>query len=391
MQNELKVSVTNILIVLYFLCFLILDNGTVFSTVGKVFFAILVTANILLNYKSIFNLYSVWLVIYSAFVLLSVTWAKYNAFAMQAALTVVYTTICSLSFPTVLAKRKSDLIFLYKMIIFSPLIYFTYYLIFYDVPNVFNLRDGAINQAYNNIGLYAAYSFLFILIYQSTVQKSTFYNILYVVDLLLIIISQSRKSLIYIGIVIILYLILSSKNILKTLARVIISIAILIIIYYSFKSGIFGNSMKELILSFEGDASDSSYVGRMNQFDISMGLFEQNRILGLGIGAIEFVSRFIHGQNAPIVDNDYLDILADLGILGMVMYYGFHTFLLVHFIDLKKFWNKTNLLFFILLIILFIQGFLIRDYFNNYYVPLLLYLIYYNGKNINKYPMTTGS
>lgn len=38
MQNELKVSVTNILIVLYFLCFLILDNGTVFSTVGKVFF-----------------------------------------------------------------------------------------------------------------------------------------------------------------------------------------------------------------------------------------------------------------------------------------------------------------------------------------------------------------
>lgn len=388
MQNELKISVTKILIVLYFLCFLILDNGTIFSTVGKVFFAILVTANILLNYKSILNLYSAWLVIYSAFVLLSVTWAKYSAFAMQAALTVAYTTICSLSFPTVLAKRKSDLIFLYKMIIFSPLIYFTYYLIFYDVPNVFNLRDGAINQAYNNIGLYAAYSFLFIMIYQSTVRKSTFYSILYVVDLLLIIISQSRKSLIYIGIVIVLYLIFSSKNILKTFVRIIISFAILIIIYYLFKSGIFGNSMKELVLSFEGDVSDSSYVGRMNQFDISMGLFDQNRILGLGIGAIEFVCRFIHGQAAPIVDNDYLDILADLGILGIVLYYGFHTYLLGHYIRFKKLWNKGNLLFFILLVILFIQGFLIRGYFNNYYVPLLLYLIYYNGKDISKHPIT---
>lgn len=391
MQSGLRVSVTNILIILYFLCFLILDNGTIFSTVGKIFFAILVAVNLFLNYKTFFNLYSIWLVMYTIFVLLSVTWAEYNDFAMQAALTVVYTTICSLSFPTFLAKKQSDLIFVYKMIIFLPLIYYVYYLIFYDVPNIFNLRDGAINQNYNNIGLYAAYSFLFILIYQSTVRKSAFYSVLYLLDLLLIIISQSRKSLIYIGIVIILYLILSSKNILKTLARVIISIAILIIIYYSFKSGIFGNSMKELILSFEGDASDSSYVGRMNQFDISMGLFEQNRILGLGIGAIEFVCRFIHGQSAPIVDNDYLDILADLGILGMVTYYGFHTFLLVHFIDLKKFWNKTNLLFFILIIILFIQGFLIRGYFNNYYVPLLLYLIYYNGKNINKYPITTGS
>ena len=116
---------------------------------------------------------------------------------------------------------------------------------------------------------------------------------------------------------------------------------------------------------------------------------ESKLLLGLGIGAIEFVCRFIHGQSAPIVDNDYLDILADLGILGTILYYGFHTYLFGHYIRFKKFWNKEILLFFILLVILFIQGFLIRGYFNNYYVPLLLYLIYYNGKDISKHSITT--
>ena len=139
-------------------------------------------------------------------------------------------------------------------------------------------------------------------------------------------------------------MILESKNVLKTLLRILLVFVLLFIAYQVVKNGLFGDSMKELLLSFEGDASDSSYVGRMNQFDISIGLFNQNRFLGLGIGAIEYVCRFVHGQSAPIVDNDYLDILSDLGIIGMVIYYGFHIYLLIQYIF---FYVKSDAVFII--------------------------------------------
>lgn len=385
MNSKIKLSLTYFLTFIYLFCFLIISNGTFLSTIAKVFFSILVFLGIIINYKKLFNAFSVWIIIYTLFVLSSVLWATYNEFAKQSALTVVYTTVCSLAIPLLLINNKKDLEFFYKIIIILPFIYYIYYLIFYDVPNIFNLRQGASNQIYNNIGLYAAYSFLFVMIYQAGKEKKcTYYNVFYGIDLLLVIISQSRKSFIYVGIIVILSLIFESKNILKTLLRIFLALGLLILVYQAVKIGLLGDSMKELLLSFEGDASDSSYVGRMNQFDISMGLFNQNRLLGLGIGSIEYVCRFIHGQSAPIVDNDYLDILSDLGIMGLVVYYGFHLYLLIQYITNKRKWDKKNLLFFILLIILFIQGFLIRGYFNNFYIPILLYLIYCDIRRIRQ-------
>lgn len=385
MDSKIKISITNFITVIYLFCFLIISNGTYISTAAKIFFSILVFFSMIINYKKVFNAFSLWLVIYTLFVLSSVSWALYGEFAIQSASTVVYTTICSLAIPLLLINNKKDLEFFYKIIIVLPLIYYIYYLIFYDVPNIFDLRQDASNQIYNNIGLYAAYSFLFVMIYQAEREKrNIYYDVFFVIDLFLIIISQSRKSFIYIGIIVILSMILESKNVLKTLLRILLVFVLLFIAYQVVKNGLFGDSMKELLLSFEGDASDSSYVGRMNQFDISIGLFNQNRFLGLGIGTIEYVCRVVHGQSAPIVDNDYLDILSDLGIIGMVIYYGFHVYLLIQYIYNKKKWNKKNLLFFVLLIILFIQGFLIRGYFNNYYVPILLYLIYYDTKTLKQ-------
>lgn len=384
MKTSYKISINNILIIAYMFCFLIVENGTLISTFSKLFFATLIIINIK-RIKKLVNGFTIWYIIFTLFVVMSVNWAIYKEYAFQSSLTVIYTSICSLALPLFLIKNQKNLYFFYYMIIVLPIIYFVYYLIFYDVQNIFNLRIGATSQIYNNIGLYAAYSFAMIKIYFSNKKKnSVSYNFFLIIDIFLILISQSRKSYIYILIIIVLSLLFASNNMVKTLLRLFLLSFFVCIIYLSFRNGLAGESMKELILSLEGTGTDSSVIGRLNQFDIAVSLFKNNYLLGSGIGSIEYVCRFIHGQIAPIVDNDYLDLIADLGIIGLTIYYSFFWYLTSVFLRFKKKWDETNLSFFVLLILLIIQGFLIRGYFNNYYIPLLLYLIYLNSKELKK-------
>lgn len=382
MSFKISTSFYSFLSIIYFIGFMIVENGTFFSSASKIILAFFVFLG-LLNYKRIFNSYVLWISCYTIFVVLSIYWATYVDFARQSALTVVYTSICSLIFPILISNDDQEINFIYKLIIVLPIMYFVYYIFNNEVQNFFDLRQNATNQGYNNIGLYAAYSFIFIKIYQiNQGRSSVLYNILIVINFVLIAISQSRKAIIYVILVVILSHILESKNILRTLTRLVISTGLIVLLYFFFRSGLAGSLMQNLILSIEGSGTDSSYIGRVNQLDISMRLFNQNRFLGIGIGGIEYVSRFIEGQRAPIVDNDYLDVLADLGLFGFLIYYGFHCYLFRLYFKYKSIWNRKNLMFFVLLVILFIQGFLIRGYFNNYYIPLLLYLIYYDTKQL---------
>lgn len=382
MSFKISTSFYSFLSIIYFIGFMIVENGTFFSSASKIILAFFVFLG-LLNYKRIFNSYVLWISCYTIFVVLSIYWATYADFARQSALTVIYTSICSLIFPILISNDDQEINFIYKLIIVLPIMYFVYYIFNNDVQNFFDLRQNATNQGYNNIGLYAAYSFIFIKIYQiNQGRSSVLYNILIVINFVLIAISQSRKAIIYVILVVILSHILESKNILRTLTRLVISTGLIVLLYFFFRSGLAGSLMQNLILSIEGSGTDSSYIGRVNQLDISMRLFNQNRFLGIGIGGIEYVCRFIEGQRAPIVDNDYLDVLADLGLFGFLIYYGFHCYLFRLYFKYKSIWNRKNLMFFVLLVILFIQGFLIRGYFNNYYIPLLLYLIYFDTKQL---------
>ena len=382
MSFKISTSFYSFLSIIYFIGFMIVENGTFFSSTSKIILAFFVFLG-LLNYKRVFNSYVLWISCYTIFVVLSIYWASYVDFARQSALTVVYTSICSLIFPILISNDDQEINFIYKLIIVLPIMYFVYYIVNNEVQNFFDLRQNATNQGYNNIGLYAAYSFIFIKIYQfNQGRTSVLYHILIVNDFVLIAISQSRKAIIYVVLFVILSYILESKNILRTLTRLVISTGLIVLLYFFFRSGLAGSLMQNLILSIEGSGTDSSYIGRVNQLDISMRLFNQNRFLGIGIGGIEYVSRFIEGQRAPIVDNDYLDVLADLGLCGFLIYYGFHCYLFRLYFKYKSIWNRKNLMFFVLLVILFIQGFLIRGYFNNYYIPLLLYLIYFDTKQL---------
>ena len=345
----------------------------------KVTCTLMFAIGIIKYYKKI-DTFSHWLFLYFLYVALSTCWSLYLDYARQSTVTVFYTVFCTFIITTFFLSNKKYRLTYAKASVFLPAIHYIYYLLSNNVQNIFDLRVGAVDQTYNNIGMSAAFSILFIVALVTAKEiKNTFaYKFVACIDLYLIVVCQSRKSFLYILVAALVYFTLKSKHILKILVRTLIVLAFVLILYFIAREGILGINIQNLILAIEGVGQDSSYIGRINQIDIAMDLFNKNPIGGSGIGAIEYVCRFIHGQKNPIVDSDYLDLLADLGIIGIVVFYGMPILTLFKYLKVYKSWRNIDKACFAILIVIFVNGAIIRSYFNNYTILLVLYYVYKN-------------
>lgn len=374
-----SITLGDIFILLYLIAFQVIGNGSLFGIAMKVSCAVVFIIGIIIRHKKI-DAFSYWLFFYLLYVALSTYWALYRDYARQSTITVFYTVFCTFVITTFFLNNNKHRSTYVKISVFLPIIHYIYYLLSNNVQNVFNLRVGAVDQTYNNIGLSSAFSILFIMtLFAGKEIKNKFvYELVACIDLYLIVVCQSRKSFLYILVGVLIYFTLKSKDILKITLRIIIVLVLAIIFYFLSREGIFGTNIQNLIFAFEGVGQDSSYIGRMNQIDIAMDLFNKNPMVGSGIGAIEYVCRFIHGQKNPIVDSDYLDLLADLGIIGIVVFYGMPVLTLYKYLKAYKSWRNIDKACFAMLIVIFVNGAIIRSYFNNYTILLVLYYVYKN-------------
>nr|WP_308623745.1 O-antigen ligase family protein [uncultured Eisenbergiella sp.] len=378
-ERPITISLGDMFILLYLLSFQLAGNGTGISKIMKVICAMVFIPCLIKNKKKM-DAFAWWVIVYFIYVFMSKTWALYNDYAKDAIYTVFFTMFCTYVCTQFFLKSKYNRIYYAKVSVFLPFIHYVYYILSNPVQNMFNLREGWLDQSYNNIGLYASFSVFFILaaFSENAIKHKNIYKFMIIMDIFLIVVSQSRKAILYILIGIAVYYIVKSKNIFRSTLKFFVAALAVVCFYFIARFGYLGHYMQDLIYAIEGSGTDSSYIGRINQVDISMSLFNKNKFGGCGIGAIEYVCRFKHGQRAPIVDCDYLDLLADLGIIGLILFYGMFLYTLFLYLKCFSTWREIDRVCFAILIVLFFNGIVIRTYFNNYCVILTLFYVYKN-------------
>lgn len=216
---------------------------------------------------------------------------------------------------------------------FSPGLYESYIGIVYPKEAyllLLNYRKGYMfgltkNSAFNSAYILYALAINLIRIIYSRYSKSNKYRILYLVIQIIALFLTVKRSAILFGTLAILgmYLIKSNKRgkFVKSISIICI-IVLLLTVAAQFVPGISTALDKTLTQGSEGDISN----GRFLRFKLTWNLFKANPILGIGWGGMRETFTGSQSVSTDSAHNIYLQLLAETGIIGFIVF-------LIFFID----------------------------------------------------------
>lgn len=172
--------------------------------------------------------------------------------------------------------------------------------------------------------------------------KEKMYYVFAALQLLAVLLTGSRKSLIASAMGIMVMILMKSQR-RNLILRIITGLAFLAVLIYLIMSvpelyatiGVRIESMFDHIME---DGGDYSMALRQAFIGHARDMFFEKPILGYGIN--NFIVKI--GQRVGIATyahNNYYEILADLGIVGFVAFYGYYVYLAV---SLLKIWHKSS-------------------------------------------------
>lgn len=162
-----------------------------------------------------------------------------------------------------------------------------------------------------------------------------FHTAVFVVSFVVAMSSGSRKSLIMVvfGILFLIYI----KYGIRKLYKTVLTIAIIGVLFMSIiKLPLFSTvytRMQQAVFSVEGQAGgDGSTKRRIELIQVAYRIFKDKMFLGCGINNFRIESGFW-----TYAHNNFLEILADIGLIGGILYYSMY---LKSFLSLRK--GKSN-------------------------------------------------
>ena len=178
--------------------------------------------------------------------------------------------------------------------------------------------------------------------------------------------SGSKKQVFLLLIPICLMSIFKSKSVIKTLKNLIFSLIISIVIIFAiFQIDILYNSIGVRILSslsiFFPDIAvetDASTIARQYFLHAAWSVFKNHPLIGIGLDGFKFVNPYEHAW----AENNFLELLADLGVIGTVIYYSLHIKILSEIIKKIKYRNNFDIQNFIVIICLITIDFTMVSY-----------------------------
>lgn len=236
--------------------------------------------------------------------------------------------------------------------------------------------EGAWNA--NSIGMMMAIGFVFFLYYFRTGKKTSaklLYVFLAIIMVFVALVSGSRKALITVLAGAVVYLILDSEG--KRIRSLLLVIAVLLVGFYlvmevPYFYSIIGWRMEAMLAKYTGIGEiDHSAFIREEFVKAGLTVFKQNPILGVGLDCFRIYNESITGYRW-YAHNNYVELLADLGILGFGIYYGSHLFLLKEFVKNLRDNSSTTKIFFAIFVCVLINGYGAVIYSDFLFLTLLM-------------------
>ena len=134
--------------------------------------------------------------------------------------------------------------------------------------------------------------------------------------------------------------------------------------------------MSNMVEAFTGTGGDSSTIIRLALVDIGWDLFYQSPITGVGINNPSVYTFFVYGKDNYYLHNNYIELLAGTGIIGLLAYYSMYLYVAYNLIRYRDIHSNEYIMVLILFLsqIVMDMGMVSYESKSTYFYMMLFYL-----------------
>lgn len=378
-----KIDVTDILLVLFIFGSVVFDSGDNLMKLIKILFIIPCYVYVLKLRKIYFDTYVKWMLCFAVFAGLSFIWAISITNAVYRYQTIILNLICIFCLMVYIKNRTDRIELILKTLLWAPIILeirvaLSYgLLVFADKRGV----EGVVSP--NAIGMYAGIAVVLGAFFFMRENKyKNIYFLSMTVNTLIVILSASRKAILFILIPLLLFYILRQKNSLKILGSVMVSIGLIAVTYYaimniSFVYDMVGYRIETMISGLMGTGkTDGSTSLRLKMIKWGLEWFEARPLTGYGINNymnLLGTMNTSYGTAGVYAHNNYVELLVDLGLIGTMIYYFIYLKMLLKAVRIRNVLTPIQTLLVSILVSIIICEYGMVTYFQ-IYVQIILAL-----------------
>ena len=322
--------------------------------------------------------YILWAIILLVWMCVCAIYAYSSSQAFDYVLTVAYVLICNSLIALYVSENKEFIETILITLIFGAIIKSLSVFIVEGFLVFLNSRRSE-NVSANTIGYYSAFAAV-ISLYFALNKKKRLYYFLFVINLIFLILSASRKAFLFLGIPLAIMLILNSKNPVKVLRNIIVVIilaivALLLLYNVDFLYELVGNRIETMINGFLGVGEiDSSTSTRLRLIELGIEWFKNSIWVGYGGGNfVLFTAQMgINSGEGFYAHNNFVEMLVDFGVIGFILYYLFHLVLIIYFFKYRQKGLNLSLLMFGLVLASLVCDYGMVTYYDGYTHLILL-------------------
>ena len=328
-----------------------------------------------------FSYYHIGVALFILFSFVSSIWARNSSNAVSSAITILEIFICCCVFYVYYTEKGSEMFF--KAIMWAGVIVAFYVIAFYGLSGLEKLVNNSeqmdkdeIDNA-NSIGFACSVSVIISIYYY--VEKREKLSLLASIPCIVVLaITTSRTALFetVLGVLFIFVIKFITEKRLASLARLFIILAIIVslavVIYNSKLFSLLGERIDKLFKELStGSGVDHSAHIRSQMIKAGWRMFLNNPIGGVGMGNASFVVLSDLGVVWGYLHNNYIEMLANGGIIGFAIYYSIYAVLFVNLLKRKAFrFSAGRLALVILITQLFVDYGTVSYYSKSTYVIL---------------------
>ena len=380
---EQKVNINKCGILLFLFGTIVLENGSTLMKIIKFLGVGLAIIVVIRRHYISKSTYIWWLCLYNIYACMTILWAVDTKTAVTMSKTIVLNLLCLWAYVQFVNNKEQYIKLSCKVMTILPVVAFFNLVMEHGKIAFVSLRnlEGEQSALHNGLGLSAAFAICLIIALRN--KKNENYKslilttLIIIMNLLVVALSGSRKAIIYLVIPLIVFYILKSKNPIKFIRNALLVMCAVIIVYFllikvPFFYNNIGDGLQTMIAGLKGNETDASTMARLRITSWGFEMFKKKPFFGYGLENFKILNLNRFGK-MYIADNNYIELLVDQGIVGLILYYLFHIHIIRNFVDvIKK--NRGN--DFLIMLLGIEISILVCDYgvvsYRNMYIQVLI-------------------
>lgn len=388
-----KINFENLILFVYvFIAIVATDGSNIMQFARVVIFGVFLLK--LLMRKGIsWNLYMTWLILFLLFAFLSSTWANSKSFALSMTKTLMINALCMISLMYIINFKSTRYNVVLKAIAIAPIFLELRIALAGGLLAGFHGARSVANTSLNIVGLSGAFGTCCALVFIFKNVNVVIWKICFIFDLLVVLLSASRKALFCALIPLFIAFITNTKtNLIHKIRRLLI-VTICIAVFYICLMKVpvlydsVGHRIESMIAAFMGDSSeaDASTVDRLRLITWGFEWFKQQPFLGHGIDNYRVVLHEFRSDYSIsyYAHNNYVEMLVDVGIIGTALFYWNYVYMLFVSFKNRKLLKKEDSLILGMLIAIAINEVGLVSYFDKF-IQIIILIIWINTYTLNK-------